>query len=93
MNKLEEFKSLEEMEYEHILRVLNAYHWNRAVSARTLNISLRALQYKITELKARGVAVKENEADELSRRVKKINTQRLSVEVLRKIVALGEGRE
>jgi two-component system response regulator AtoC len=40
-------KAVHEMERKIILRVLQHHHWNRKAAARALNISYRALLYKI----------------------------------------------
>ncbi len=42
-------KAVQEMERKIILRVLQANNWNRKEAARTLNISYRALLYKIKD--------------------------------------------
>jgi two-component system, NtrC family, response regulator AtoC len=42
-------QAVRELERKVILKVLQANHWNRKQSARALNISYRALLYKIRE--------------------------------------------
>jgi two-component system response regulator AtoC len=42
-------QAVRELERKVILKVLQANHWNRKQSARALNISYRALLYKIRD--------------------------------------------
>ncbi len=57
-------QAVQELERKVILRVLQANHWNRKRAARALNISYRALLYKIKDVglpAARGHSEKEEE--------------------------------
>jgi two-component system response regulator AtoC len=53
-----------ELERKIILKVLQAHHWNRKQAARTLNISYRALLYKIRDAGLPSNRMKRNVAAE-----------------------------
>ena len=47
--KIQSLRHYRALERKIILKVLHNHHWNRKQAARTLNISYRALLYKIRD--------------------------------------------
>lgn len=57
---MSEIKTLEQVSFEYILKILELFKWNREHAAKALNIPVRNLRHKIVLLKQNGYPVLDN---------------------------------